>query len=118
VAIAACIDTDAITDYDHPPDGGGADAAETPCLHCIEGKDVPGGGCAAQIADCRTFDPCAKSIVTSNQAGCFGVMNESDFTNCIIQATGNVATTPDSLQASYALYSCITTTCAKICFTN
>ena len=94
-----------------------ADAPPT-CRECIESPDVPGPGCATEVASCRASAKCKQIYECLFEAGCWATSVRKDFIicglPCAIDAGVVSETDPDAL-AAIAVAECADPKCGTYC---
>ncbi len=95
--------------------------ASAACLKCLGTPDVPGPGCADEIAACRGTPTCSRSYDCSLQRGCIGGA-VSALVACLPECTraaGIQGSDDPGRITGLAVYECITRgACASLCFTD
>jgi hypothetical protein len=95
--------------------------ASPACLKCLTTPDVPGPGCADEVAACRAAATCSRGYDCTFQRGCVGGTVKA-FTACLPACTlaaGFTAPDDPGRLAGLRVYECLTRGgCASLCFTD
>jgi hypothetical protein len=95
--------------------------ASAACLKCLITPDVPGPGCADEVAACRAAQTCSRGYDCTFQRGCVGGSVKT-FTNCLPACTvaaGFASQDDPGRIAGLRIYECLTRGgCASVCFTD
>ena len=95
--------------------------ASAACLKCLTTPDVPGPGCADEVAACRVAQTCSRGYDCQFQRGCVGGTIKT-FTACLPGCTLAAGfTSPDDPGriAGLRIYECLTRgACSNLCFTD
>ncbi len=118
---SSCVDTTPIYVADSSqyvvPMEAGIDAGESACMRCQRAPDVPGPGCADELAACYTHPSCAKTADCSKAAGCYDLGNSADWTSCSLTCgeKEKLGEDPAALGAAYTNFNCLQRVCAGPC---
>jgi len=95
--------------------------ASAACLKCVSTPDVPGPGCADEVAACRTADTCSRGYDCTFQRGCVGGTVKT-FVACLPACTllaGFKSQDDPGREAGLRIYECLTRGgCSSVCFTD
>jgi hypothetical protein len=95
--------------------------ASAACLKCLSTPDVPGPGCADEVAACRAAQTCSRGYDCSFQRGCVGGTIKT-FVACLPACTlaaGFMSQDDPGRIAGLRIYECLTRGgCSSVCFTD
>jgi hypothetical protein len=95
--------------------------ASPACLKCLATPDVPGPGCATEVAACRAAETCSRGYDCTFQRGCVGGTVKT-FVACLPACTlaaGFKSQDDPGRIAGLHIYECLTRGgCASVCFTD
>jgi hypothetical protein len=95
--------------------------ASPACLQCLTTRDVPGPGCADEVAACRAAETCSRGYDCTFQHGCVGGSVKT-FVNCLPACTvlaGFKQQDDPGREAGLRIFECLTRgACASVCFTD
>jgi hypothetical protein len=95
--------------------------ASAECLKCVSTPDVPGPGCADEVAACRAAETCSRGYDCTFQRGCVGGTVKT-FVACLPACTilaGFKSQDDPGREAGLRIYECLTRGgCSSVCFTD
>src|SRR4051794_25728342 len=107
-AFASCIDVTPVVVVDDSQRMVGVDAGESACVTCIRAPDMPGPGCATEVAACFTNARCHRSFDCGIATGCWNEASPADSITCVIQCgeKEKIAEDPAALEVATTVFNC------------